>query len=80
MAREFRILHHRQSLAGGHWDLTENLIPYRSASAGAPHGESSLCGALELLGAEGWVPIMDLVHVQSQPGESFMLLVRDAAE
>lgn len=78
MARQFRVLHHRQSLGGGHWDLTENLIPYRSSTAAAPHGEGSLCGALEHLAEEGWVPIMDLVHMQAQAGESFMLLVRDA--
>jgi hypothetical protein len=77
MARQYRILHHRQSLAGGHWDLVENLIPYRSSSAAAPHGEGSLCAALEALEAEGWVTVMDLVHANAQPGESFILLGRE---
>ena len=77
MPREFRILHHRQSLSGGHWDLVQNPLPYRASTAGTPHGESSLCGALEALAAEGWNPIMDLIHAQSQPGESFILVARD---
>ena len=77
MARQFRILHHRQSLAsGGHWDLVENVIPHRAAVAQAPHGDGSLCAALEHLGEEGWVPVMDLMNVQSQAGETFILLVR----
>jgi hypothetical protein len=76
MAREFRILHHRQSLHGGHWDLVENLIPFRSATANAPHGEGTLCAALEAAAADGWLPVMDLVHTQTQPGESFILLAR----
>jgi hypothetical protein len=77
MAREFRILHHRQVAAsGGHWDLVENPIPYRASSANAPHGDSSLCAALELLAADGWTPIMDLVHTHAQAGESFILLAR----
>ena len=77
MAREYRILHHRQSLAGGHWGLVENPLPYRPSTGGAPHGEGSLCGALEGLSGEGWVPLMDLIHAQSQPGESFILVARD---
>ncbi len=73
MPRRFRILHHRQSQAGGHWDLTENLIPHRSGTA-VPHGEGSLCAALEQLAGQGWVPVMDLAHEQAQPGESFILV------
>jgi len=77
MARQYRILHHRQSLSGGHWDLAENPLPYRASTAGAPHGEGSLCAALEALAHEGWMPLMDLIHAQSQPGESFILIGRD---
>jgi hypothetical protein len=80
MAREFRILHHRQSLAGGHWDLTENPIPHRATAATAPQGDSSLCGALADLSAEGWVPIMDLDHAQAQVGETFILLTREVRQ
>ena len=76
MAREYRILHHRQSLSGGHWDLVENVIPYRSAGAAAAEGDGSLCNALQTLGEEGWSPLMDLGHVQTQPGETFLLLGR----
>jgi len=76
MAREFRILHHRQALAGGHWDLTENPMPYRSASAEAPHGDGTLCAALQLLAEDGWGPVMDLYHQQAQSNESFILLAR----
>jgi hypothetical protein len=78
MAREFRILHHRQSgLTGGHWDLVENPIPYRSTSGQDPHGDGSLCAALETLAKEGWLPAMDLQHQQAQSGESFLLLTRN---
>ncbi len=77
MAREYRILHHRQSHTGGHWDLTENPIPYRSRDGSAPEGDGSLCAAMEFLDAQGWSPVMDFVHVQAQPGESFVLLVRE---
>ena len=78
MARQYRILHHRQSLSGGHWDLTENPIPIRPGSSGAhvPQGSGSLCSALEALDAEGWVPVIDL-HAQAQPGETFILLMRE---
>ncbi|HEU4752565.1 MAG TPA: hypothetical protein VFU47_05605 [Armatimonadota bacterium] len=77
MTREFRILHHRQSgLTGGHWDLVENPIPYRSSQAESAHGDGSLCIALEALAAEGWLPVMDLQHQQAQSGESFLLLTR----
>ena len=77
MAREFCILHHRQSgMAGGHWDLVENPIPYRASVAGAPHGEGSLCAALHHLAEEGWLPEMNLAHVQSQSGETFILMAR----
>ena len=76
MAREYRILHHRQSgVAGGHWDLVENPIPFRASSAGAPHGDGSLCGALQHLAAEGWAPVMDM-QCPAQTGESFILLGR----
>ena len=77
MNREYRILHHRQSLQGGHWDMVENPIPFRSAAANVAHGEGSLCAALQHVATEGWVPIMDLYHAQAQAGESFILLVRD---
>lgn len=77
MPREFRILHHRQSgMAGGHWDLVENPIPYRASAAGAPHGDGSLCSALHQLAEDRWLPVMDLTHVQSQSGETFILLTR----
>jgi hypothetical protein len=77
MAREFIILHHRQSgSAGGHWDLVENPIPYRSSTANAPHGDGSLCSALTHLAEERWEPVMDLAHVQVQSGETFILLGR----
>lgn len=76
MAREFRILHHRYTMGSGHWDLVENPIPYRTATANVPHGESSLCAALQALGEEGWAPIMSLEHMQAQPGETFILLCR----
>ena len=77
MAREYRILHHRQALSGGHWDLVENPIPYRSAAAQAPHGDGTLCQALQHLAQEGWIPVMDLFHQQAQPNESFILLGRE---
>ena len=77
MAREYRILHHRQSLGGGHWDLVENPIPFRASAANVPHGEGSLCTALQNLGEEGWKPIMDLYHAQAQAGESFILLLKE---
>jgi hypothetical protein len=77
--REYRILHHRQSHTGGHWDLVENPIPYRSHAGFVPEGDGSLCGALEALGQDGWLPLMDFVHVQAQPGESFVLLYREKA-
>lgn len=77
MAREFQILHHRQSgHSGGHWDLVENPIPYRASNANVPHGEGSLCAALQALAAEGWEPVMDLAHVQAQSGETFILIAR----
>ncbi len=76
MAREFRILHHRQSLAGGHWDLVENPIPHRAAAAKAPQGDGSLCAALQVLADQGWTPIMEITHGQAQPGETFILLQR----
>jgi hypothetical protein len=76
MAREFRILHHRQLLASGHWDLVENVIPHRAATAAAPQGDGTLCAALGFLAAEGWIPVMDLVNVQAQAGETFILLVK----
>lgn len=78
MARQYRILHHRQSgPTGGHWDLVENPLPFRASAAGVPHGEGSLCHALETLAEEGWLPSLELVHVQGQSGESFMLLCRE---
>ena len=77
MAREYRILHHRQSgAAGGHWDLVENPIVYRTASSDAPQGDGSLCAALQKVGADGWVPIMELGEQQAQSGETFILLAR----
>ena len=76
MAREFRILHHRQSLAGGHWDLSCNPIPHRASATTAPQGDGSLCDALETLAQEGWVPIMPLAQAQAQGGETFLLMVR----
>lgn len=80
MSLEYRILHHRQSgSTGGHWDLVENTIPYRASTASEPHGDGSLCSALTELGAHGWRPVMDLIHAQTQSGESFMLLARTAS-
>jgi hypothetical protein len=77
MAREFRILHHRQSgPAGGHWDFVENPIPYRASTAMEAHGEGSLCLALAAAAEENWEPIMNLDHVQLQSGETFILLAR----
>jgi hypothetical protein len=77
MSQEFSILHHRQhGPTGGHWDLVENPIPYRASAANAPHGEGSLCSALHHLAAEGWSPLMTIGHMQSQSGESFILLGR----
>jgi hypothetical protein len=76
MAREFRILHHRHAPTGGHWDLVENPIPHRASAGAAPHGEGSLCGALQTLAAEGWSPVMSLEHAQAQMGESFILITR----
>ena len=77
MAREFRILHHRQSgPAGGHWDVVENPIPYRASTASAPHGEGSLCAALQEVAEDNWEPVMNLDPVQLQSGESFILLSR----
>jgi hypothetical protein len=77
MAREYRILHHRQiGIAGGHWDMVENCIPHRAAVAAAPHGDGSLCAALEHLSREGWEPVMELIQVSSQSGESFILIGR----
>lgn len=77
MAREFRILHHRQSgVSGGHWDLVENPIPYRASTADAPHGDGSFCAALERLATDGWLPVMPLSSVQAQSGETFVLLSR----
>jgi hypothetical protein len=76
MAREYRILHHRQSgSTGGHWDLVENPLPVRTATAEVPQGEGSLCGALQHLGEQGWDPALDLQQ-SGQPGESFILMVR----
>jgi hypothetical protein len=77
MAREFRILHHRQSGAtGGHWDFVENPIPYRASTAGEAHGEGSLCAALATAAEDHWEPVMNLDHVQHQSGETFILLSR----
>ena len=76
MAREYRILHHRQALSGGHWDLVENPIPYRSQTAASPHGEGTLCSALQTLSEQGWNPVMDLFHQQAQSNESFILIER----
>jgi hypothetical protein len=76
MAKEFRILHHRHAATGGHWDLVENPIPHRSAAAAAPHGEGTLCAALQTLTGEGWNLVMNLQSPQSQLGESFILLCR----
>jgi hypothetical protein len=78
MAREYRILHHRQSLNVGHWDLAENPMPYRASTAAAPQGDGTLCAALQRLDAEGWIPVMDLSHAQAQANESFILLTREA--
>jgi hypothetical protein len=75
MAKEFRILHHRHAVNGGHWDLVENPIPHRAAAA-APHGEGTLCVALQNLASEGWSPLMNLEVAQAQLGESFLLLCR----
>ena len=80
MSLEYRILHHRQSgSTGGHWDLVENTIPYRASTASEPHGDGSLCNALTLLGQEGWRPVMDMIHAQTQSGEAFLLLARSAS-
>jgi hypothetical protein len=76
MATEFRILHHRHATTGGHWDLVENPIPHRSAAAAAPHGEGTLCAALQSLAGEGWTVLMNLQVGQAQLGESFILLSR----
>lgn len=78
MAREYRLLHHRQAgSSGGHWDLVENPIPYRTSGVmEAPHGEGSLCGALAAVAEEGWIPIMEMTHAHSQSGETFILVGR----
>jgi hypothetical protein len=76
MAREYRILHHRQSGLGGHWDLVENPVLTRSLAAHAPHGEGTLCAALIQLAEEGWTPRMELFGNQAQAGESHILLER----
>lgn len=77
MAREYRILHHRQSgPSGGHWDIVENPIPYRASTAATPHGEGSLCSGLSAVAEDGWEPVMNLDHVQLQSGETFILLSR----
>ena len=77
MPRQYRLLHHRQSMSGGHWDLSENPIPHRPAAGQIPHGEGSLCGALEQLSTEGWSPILEMVTAQGQPGETFILITRE---
>jgi hypothetical protein len=74
MAKEFRILHHRYSSTGGHWDLVENPLPYRTTSGSTPHGEGTVCQALQQLAGEGWTPVMEFVHAQAQSGELFILL------
>ena len=76
MEREYRILHHRQALAGGHWDLLENRAPFHTQTATPPHGEGTLCGALQVLAEEGWNPAMDLHHRQAQSNESYILMER----
>ena len=77
MAKEFRILHHRYSTTGGHWDLVENPLPYRAGAANAPHGEGSVCESLQQLAADGWTPVLELAHATAQSGELFILLSRD---
>jgi hypothetical protein len=76
MAREFIILHHRQSVTGGRWDLVENAVLTRAVSANAPHGEGSICGALRDLAEQGWTPAMELFSSLSQSGETHILLSR----
>ena len=77
MTREYRILHHRQSgVAGGHWDLVENPIPYRASLEKVPHGEGSLSGALEVLAQERWTPVLSLNESRTQSGETFLLVTR----
>ncbi len=79
MSREFRILHHRQSgVDGGHWDLTENPIPFRANAERVPHGDGSLCAALNTLAGDGWIPVMVLNESIKQSGETFLLLARDS--
>lgn len=76
MAREYRILHHRQSVTGGHWDLVENPVLTRSSASKSPQGDGSLCAALNSLGGEGWTPAMELFAPQAVSGEVHILLVR----
>lgn len=78
MAREYRILHHRQAAESGHWDLVENPIPHRSYTGSVPQGEGSFCAALQAVGEGGWEPVMPLAHVSAQVGESFILVARDS--
>ena len=77
MAREFRLLHHRQSVTGGHWDLVENPVLTRSATNQAPQGDGTLCAALMALAEEGWLPAMELFGTLAQAGETHILLVRE---
>lgn len=76
MAREYRILHHRQSVTGGHWNLVDGPVLTRSAATHAPQGDSTLCMALTALSEEGWAPVMELYANQAQPGETHILLAR----
>jgi hypothetical protein len=77
MAREYRVLHHRQSGAtGGHWDLVENPIVFRPSGAAVAQGDGSLCAALQHLDEEGWSPVMELIVTGAQSGETFILLGR----
>ena len=77
MAREYRILHHRHSVTGGHWDLVENAVLTRASTAHVPHGEGTLCAALTQLGEEGWQPMMELFGSHAVAGEAHVLLVRE---
>lgn len=81
MAREYRILHHRQAgSAGGHWDLVENPIPFRASLERVPHGDGSLCAALSELSTQGWTPSLVLAAAHAQSGETFILIWRDTQD
>jgi hypothetical protein len=56
--------------------LNEKHNTHLADKTAAPHGEGTLCAALQQLAEEGWSPLMNLVQAQAQMGESFILLSR----